>query len=145
MPSMVPTNTIFLSREQPAVRGQSPSFKRISPKIGEPFEFTEEEVDDIRAANPLGLREPIQEGVPQENEAIEQAVREAHEAAAQAGPNVGALNDAAVTAREGAIERAANAPRVQPISAGNVSAPAKDAKGRNVTPPPPKKEDEDEL
>lgn len=147
MPSMVPTNAIYLLREQPQARGQPPAFKRISPKIGEPFDFTDEEVDDIRAANPLGLREPVNEGDPKENDVIDQAVREAHEAAAQAGPNTGALDDAAVTARTGAIQRAANAPQVQPISAGNASAPPKEAKGRSVAPsPPPKKpEDEDDL
>lgn len=106
MPTLVPTHTVHVARPHPSGRKDrdgNPVHERISPKIGEPFDFTEEEVNDIRNANPLGLRETINEGGEVREDAdVERAVREAHEAARQAGPNVGALGDAAVTARTGA-------------------------------------------
>lgn len=138
MPTMVPTHTVHLAREHPSGRKDkegNPIHERISPKIGEPFDFTDEEVDDIRAAHPLGLRETINEGGEVKEDAdIERAVQEAHEQARQAGPQTGALGDAAVTARTGAQGRGA---RRQPDNSG-----AKEAKGSEDDLNKPEEEDE---
>lgn len=136
MPTLVPTHTVHLSRPHPNGRKDrdgNPIHERIIPKIGEPFDFTEEEINDIRTANPLGLREPINEGGETREDAdVERAVREAHEAAAL---NRGAPGDAAVTARAGALGRGA---RKQPDNSGAKEVKASDD---DLT----KTEEEDEL
>lgn len=46
MPIRIPTNTIVVTREG----------KRVTPKIGEPFEFTAEEIKEIGAVSKDALR-----------------------------------------------------------------------------------------
>jgi hypothetical protein len=136
MPKLVPTHTVHISRPHPNGRKDrdgNPIHERISPKIGEPFDFTEDEVTDIRNANPLGLREPINEGgETKEDSDVDRAIREAHEAAAQ---NRSAAGDAGVTARAGALGRGA---RKQPDNSGAKEVKAGDD---DLT----KTEEEDEL
>jgi hypothetical protein len=36
--------------------------KRVEPKIGEPFDFTEEEMETLREAEPAPVREVVREG-----------------------------------------------------------------------------------
>jgi hypothetical protein len=55
MPSLIPTISVGVSRE---INGRN---QTIFPPIGEMFEFTAEEVKQIRAAAPEGLRRPINE------------------------------------------------------------------------------------
>jgi hypothetical protein len=65
MPSLIPTHSVFLSRPRKDGRKDAqgnPRHERVAPKIGEPFDFTDEEVEDIRASDPTSLREPINEG-----------------------------------------------------------------------------------
>lgn len=116
MPKLVPTHTVILSRPHKNGRKNKegePIHERIVPKIGEPFDFTDEEANDIRNGHPTGIREPVNEGGETKEDAdIEQAVREAHEAAAQ---NRSAAGDAATTARSGAIGKGA---RKQPDNSG---------------------------
>lgn len=116
MPTLVPTHTVHLSRPRKDGRKDkegNPIHERISPKIGEPFDFTDDEAEDVRTAHPTGIRDPVNEGAePKEEEDIEKAVREAHEAAAQ---NRGAPGDAGNTARTGALGRGA---RKQPDNSG---------------------------
>jgi hypothetical protein len=56
-------------------RQGNPLHERVAPKIGEPFDFTDEEVEDIRASDPTSLREPINEGGSKEEREAEEAVR----------------------------------------------------------------------
>jgi hypothetical protein len=51
MPKLIPTQTIIVEAGE---RGQ--------PEIGKPFNFTAEEVKDIKRMNPEALREPVNEG-----------------------------------------------------------------------------------
>jgi hypothetical protein len=86
MPSLIPTHSVFLSRPRQDGRKDAqgnPKHERIAPKIGEPFDFTDEEVADIRASDPTGLREPINEGGSKEEREAEEAVRKAQEEAAK--------------------------------------------------------------
>jgi hypothetical protein len=117
MPTLVPTHTVILSRPHKDGRKDkdgNPVHQRVSPKIGEPFEFTDDEAKDVRTAHPTGVREPVNEGGTEtkEDADVEQAVREAHEAAAQ---NRSARADAATTARAGALGKGA---RKQPDNSG---------------------------
>lgn len=102
MPSLIPTHSVFLSRPRKDGRKDAagnPKHERIAPKIGEPFEFTDEEVEDIRASDPTSLREPVNEGGSKEEREAEEAVQRAQEEAAK---NRGAPSDAANVARTGA-------------------------------------------
>jgi hypothetical protein len=86
MPSLIPTHSVFLSRPRQDGRKDAqgnPKHERVAPKIGEPFDFTDEEVADIRASDPTGLREPINEGGSREEREAEEAVRKAQEEAAK--------------------------------------------------------------
>lgn len=47
----VPLETIFVSRDG----------KQFAPKIGEAFDFTEEEMADINRVNPEAVRNPVSE------------------------------------------------------------------------------------
>src|SRR3954453_17215098 len=102
MPSLIPTHSVFLSRPRKDGRKDAqgnPKHERVSPKIGEPFDFTDEEVADIRASDPTSLREPINEGGSKEEREAEEAVQRAQEETAK---NRGAPGDAANVARTGA-------------------------------------------
>jgi hypothetical protein len=55
MPQFIPTVSVGVSRKE-GTRNRT-----IFPKIGEMFDFTDEEIKQIRASNPEGLRDPINE------------------------------------------------------------------------------------
>lgn len=120
MPSLIPTHAVFLRRPRQDGRKDAagnPVHESIKPKIGEPFDFTDEEAEQIRRANPGGLREPVNEGGTREDREAEEAVQKAREAAAQ---NRGAPGDAANVARTGAQGKGA---RRQPANEGRNEAP----------------------
>ena len=79
MPSLIPTISVGVSRE---INGRN---QTIFPPIGEMFEFTAEEVKQIRAAAPEGLRRPINEtgstkpAPKEEVTSEEETVEEEHE------------------------------------------------------------------
>lgn len=116
MPTLVPTHTVILSREHPNKRKDkegNPIMQRVVPKLHEPFDFTDEEAEDIRNAHPLGIREPVNEGGEfKEDKDVDEAVRQAHEQATQGR---GSVVDAVNTARAGAQGKGA---RKQPDNSG---------------------------
>jgi hypothetical protein len=120
MPSLIPTHSVFLSRPRKDGRKDAagnPLHERVAPKIGEPFDFTDEEVEDIRASDPTSLREPINEGGSKEEREAEEAVQRAQEETAK---NRGAPGDAANVARTGAHGKGS---RRQPANEGRNEAP----------------------
>jgi hypothetical protein len=129
MPSLVPTHTVILSRPHPSGRKDregNPVHERITPKIGQPFDFTDEEIEHVKAANPYGLRDPVNEGEAETRDA-DAADKAAREAAEEAAKKRSAAGDAAVTARTGALGKGA---RKQPdnVHAGEAPGPeAEDA------------------
>lgn len=52
MPIRIPVQTVILNRKDGG---------RIKPKIGEPFNFTSEELDQIKQVNPAAVRKPVVE------------------------------------------------------------------------------------
>lgn len=59
MPKRVPVNTIILKRDG----------KNFVPPIGKPFDFTQDELNDITAVMPNAVRKIINEGGESENTA----------------------------------------------------------------------------
>lgn len=106
MPSMVPTQSIHVARPNPKGHKDKEGnviHDHVRPKIGEPFDFTDEELDDINRASPGAVREPINEGSEggtARESAEDQAAREAVERSFQ---NRGAPADAARVARTAAV------------------------------------------
>jgi hypothetical protein len=56
MPKLVPVVTVIVRRDDE--KGVS---QRIKPEIGKEFDFTADEIKDIKAANPEALRKPVNE------------------------------------------------------------------------------------
>lgn len=54
MPIRIPHHHVTIHRDG----------KNISPKMGQPFDFTQEEIDDLTAGHENALRRPINEGRP---------------------------------------------------------------------------------
>lgn len=54
MPIRIPVESIIVQREG----------KNLRPKIGQPFDFTKEEIDHIKKVNPRAFRLPIDESNP---------------------------------------------------------------------------------
>lgn len=54
MPKLIPTISVVVRRGDKTIR--------LNPNDKKPFDFTEDEVRDILAADPDGLRKPINEG-----------------------------------------------------------------------------------
>jgi hypothetical protein len=121
MPTLIATHSVFISRPRKDGRKDpagNPVHERVKVPIGEPFDFTDEEAEDIRRSSPGGLREPVNEGSgTKEEQEAEEAVQKAREAAAQ---NRGAPGDAANVARTGAHGKGA---RRQPANEGRNEAP----------------------
>ena len=60
--SKVPVHSVVLSRDTGKKDAKGlPIFARLTPPIGKPFSFTQEEHDDIVKANPNALRDPKDE------------------------------------------------------------------------------------
>lgn len=125
MPTQVPTQAVHVARPHPSGRKDkegNPIHETIRPKIGEPFDFTDDEIKDINAASLTALRDPINEGGQEGGESEEdKAEREAVEAAA---PHRAAPADAARVARTGAVGRGA---RKQPDNTDRGEAPGSQA------------------
>lgn len=99
--TLVPLHSVVLSRPHPHGRKDkegNPVHQRVSPKVGEPFEFTADEVEDLKASG-HEFREP-------KNESTNLADQAANEAADTARANRTAALDAANTARAGAKGKA---------------------------------------
>lgn len=73
MPKRIPHQSIVLYRDG----------KQVRPDIGKPFDFTQDELDDIKATNPDAIRHIVNEELPA-TAAEQAAAREAAEAAAKA-------------------------------------------------------------
>lgn len=102
-------HTVIVSREvRKDKKTGEPVIQRMSLPIGKPFDFTDEEHDDIMAMSPGALRDVVNEGAEDhlvvENDRVEQAAREAAEQARTTGAAPG---DAAVTAKTAATGRSA--------------------------------------
>ena len=99
--NLVPMHSIFLLREtgKEDPKTKAPIMERITPPIGKPFKFTQEEVDSIYKMSPLALRSPRNESV----DFAEDADQAAGAAAALAAATGGAPGDAAGTARSAAM------------------------------------------
>lgn len=125
MPNMVPRHSVVVSRPHPSGRKDkegNPVHERIQPPLGQPFDFTDEEVEDINRMHPAALREPINEGGREGGESEEdKAAREAVEAAA---PHRAAPADAARVARTAAVGKGA---RKQPDNTDRGEAPGSQA------------------
>lgn len=106
MPKMIPVNAVHVGRPNPAGRKNKEGeviHDTIRPKIGEPFDFTDEELADINAATPGAVREPVNEG-GEPNSAQESAADLAErEAVERSFQNRSAPGDAARVARAGAV------------------------------------------
>lgn len=99
MPQKIPLATIMLMREDGKNAKGEPQFKRLSPEIGKPFEFTEDEIKSVMEANPAALRDPQNEtGDP---EVMEQKAAEAAAEAAKRGVAAGDAAGIAATAAKG--------------------------------------------
>ena len=101
--SKIPVTTVVISRDSGRKNPKGEAiFTRITPPLGKPFPFTEEEVKDITGANPLALREPVDE--TELPKAIKQAAEKAAEGAKALPMGGAAAGDAAqvaVTAARG--------------------------------------------
>lgn len=114
--TLVPLHSVIVSRPHPNGRTDkegNPVHQRLSPKLGEPFEFTPEEVEDLKASG-HEFREPT-------NETTNLADQAANEAADSARVNRSAALDAANTARAGARGKAKPAPTVTGTATNRVA------------------------
>lgn len=109
MPTLVPTHTVILKRDHPKGEKDKDGNVRqvsVSPKIGEPFDFSDEEADHVLSHRDTGLRQPVNESKGDQSAALRDDVEsEAKAGADRASQNNSAPNDAAVTARSGALLR----------------------------------------
>lgn len=126
MPRMVPVQAVHVGRPHPQGRKNRHGdviHQSVRPQIGEPFDFTDEELEDIRRSNPAAIREPINEGQPAT--AVTAEVDLAGETAAeQARAGRAAPDDARRVARTAATGRGA---RKQPDNTDQGEAPGSDA------------------
>lgn len=107
MPNLVPLHSVILSRPHSNKRKDkegNPVHQRIVPPVGKPFDFTDDEVDDLKASG-HEFRQPTNEGGQPTGDA-DDADRAAEEAARAADGNRSASLDAANTARAGAKGKA---------------------------------------
>lgn len=108
MPEKIPVHTVILARDsgKKDPKGE-PIMQRVTPPIGKPFQFSEDEVKDIMQASPLALRDPVEESEVKKK--VEEAVSQGQQAAAQAGAAMGgaAAGDAAQVAIAAAKGRGA--------------------------------------
>ena len=103
MPSKIPLHTIILAREDGRDAKGEPKFKRVTPEIGKPFDFTDEEHKSIIASRSSAVRDPQNEtGDP------EAAAQKGAEAAAEAAKRQVAEGDAASIASTAARGKAKN-------------------------------------
>lgn len=124
MPNMVPRHTVVVSRPHPSGKKDkegNPIHERIQPPLGQPFDFTQEEIDDINRMHPTALRDPINEGGEEQELPEDKAEREAVDAAR---PHRAAPADAARVARTAAVGKGG---RKQPDNTDRGEAPGSDA------------------
>lgn len=118
MPKLVPTHTVMLKRDHPQGHKDDKGNVRqvsVQPRIGEPFDFTDEEVEHVNAHRDTGLRPPVNEGGDNQSQALRDQANEAAQKAADLAAKTGtAQNDAAVTARAAAVAKQGKKPARDP-------------------------------